>query len=114
MSEKSKKYTNICELKKLLDLVDENRRPIAENIFKRLKFVDKTLTDLEKQIKKEGAVITFTNGNGFETVSEHPAQKSYNTMLGRYNALVKTFLDIIPEGQKSTDDFLEFVSRVSK
>lgn len=109
MNETSKRKTNLNKLKRIIKTVDDNHRPLAENIFERLQFMVFTLSDLEKQIEEEGAVIKNINGNGFETVSEHPAQKSYNTMIGRYNALIKTFIDIIPDGVKQNDEFLDFV-----
>lgn len=114
MSGASGKRTNLSKLKKIIKAVDENRRPVAENIYSKLLFLDATLAELEQQIKDEGAVIELVNGNGFKTIAEHPAQKSYNTMIGRYNALIKTFIDIIPDGARQGDEFLDFVSGRSK
>lgn len=101
---------NIKGLKELLELMDENRKPVAEKLLSRIKFMDTTLNKLQTQIKREGAVIEALNGNGFKTKTEHPAQKSYNTMIGRYNALVKTFIDLIPVGSSGEDEFLKFLN----
>jgi len=106
----SVKNQNIKELKELLELMDENRKPVAQKLLSRIKFMDTTLNKLQTQIKREGAVIEAVNGNGFKTKTEHPAQKSYNTMIGRYNALVKTFIDLIPTGSGSDDELLSFLS----
>ena len=114
MGKTGSKKNNLTKLNKFIKLVDENHRPLAENIYDRLKFMVDTLAGLEQQIEEEGAVIKNVNGNGFLTVSEHPAQKSYNTMIGRYNALMKTLIDIIPDGAKQNDEFLEFVRGNSK
>ena len=96
---------DIKDLKQLLELIDENRQPVAKKLLSRIKFMDATLNKLQSQIKREGAV----NGNGFKTKTEHPAQKSYNTMIGRYNALVKTFIDLIPTGSGGDDELLSFL-----
>lgn len=114
MSETSGRKRSLAKIRKIIKLVDDNHRPIAENIFERLQFMVETLYCLEEQITDEGAVIRNINGNGFETISEHPAQKSYNTMIGRYNALVKTIIDMVPDGAKQSDEFIEFVSGRSK
>lgn len=97
-------------LEELLEFIPENHKPIAKELLLRLKFMKTTLNKLQTQIRKEGAVIEAVNGNGFKTKTEHPAQKSYNTMIGRYNALVKTFTELVPEGEGAEDPFLEFVS----
>lgn len=101
---------NIKDLKELLTLIDDNRKPIAKKLISRIKFMDGTLNKLQTQIKREGAVIEAVNGNGFKTKTEHPAQKSYNTMIGRYNALVKTFSELIPVGNVDNDELLDFLN----
>ena len=105
----SERNQNIKDLKELLELIDDNRQPIAKKLLSRIKFMDGTLNKLQTQIKREGAVIEAVNGNGFKTKTEHPAQKSYNTMIGRYNALVKTFIDLVPIGNIDEDEFLGFL-----
>jgi hypothetical protein len=42
-------------------------------------------------------------------MTEHPAQKSYNTMIGRYNAMVKSLVDMIPSGETDKDDLMDFI-----
>ena len=110
MARKKVKCEDIDKLKNAIELIGENRKPIAENIFQKIKFMNETLIKLEKQIQDEGAVIKAVNGNGFETISEHPAQKSYNTMIGRYNGLIKTLIDMIPENEPAEDEFMKFIN----
>lgn len=109
MARKKVKKEDISEFEKIIEYIDENSKPVAKNLLDRLKFMNGTLMQLEEQIKSEGAVIKGLNGNGFETVTEHPAQKSYNTMIGRYNALIKTFMELIPKAEQH-DDFIDFIS----
>lgn len=96
-------------LAKLIDLMGENQKPTAKKLLSQMVFMEKTLKKLQKQINDEGAIIEAKNGNGFMVQTEHPAQKSYNTMIGRYNAVVKTFMELVPPSQPQDDEFLSFV-----
>ncbi|MBQ8933919.1 MAG: hypothetical protein IJ061_06515 [Lachnospiraceae bacterium] len=74
--------------------------------------MEQTLRKLETDIRKNGAVIETTNGNGFQVVQENPAQKTYNTMVKNYNATVRLLLDMLPESiEKTGDEFTEFLEK---
>lgn len=53
---------------------------------------------------------TFTNGNGFEVVQEHPASKTYNTMIRNYNGIIKTLIEHIPEDAEE-DEFTKWLDK---
>lgn len=114
---KAKKETSVnggrenstIKAKEAVELVSEAHRELAKKLYKRICFMDKTLNDLEKQVREEGAIITTVNGNGFDVMTEHPAQKSYNTMIGRYNAMVKSLVDMIPSGETDSDELMDFL-----
>lgn len=110
MTKNKAKCNDIEELEQIIELIDDNHKSTAKNILNRIKFMNETLINLEKQIKEEGAIIEALNGNGFKTINEHPAQKSYNTMIGRYNALIKTFIDLIPDCDPKEDEFMKFIN----
>ena len=99
------------KLTELIDLMGENQKPIAKKLLAQINFMEKTLKKLQKQIAADGAIIEALNGNGFKVKTEHPAQKSYNTMIGRYNAVVKTFIELVPESAPGGDDFINFIAR---
>ena len=108
---KEKTFEEITkDFEKLLDEVEENKKPVAESVLKRLLFMLKTLRELEEIVNEEGAVFESTNGNGFTMTMEHPAQKSYNTMIGRYNALVKTFTELLPKDGSVGDALTDFLN----
>lgn len=94
---------------KVLELVDQNKQSLAKKLCERIKFMEKTLKELESSIKKDGPVIVTKNGNGFDVTMENPAQKSYNVMIGKYNAMLKTLIDLIPKGEDSEDELLKFL-----
>nr|WP_294682477.1 hypothetical protein [uncultured Anaerotignum sp.] len=109
MAKDKGKIAEIDGFSEIVQAMDANHQKVAEKILQRLRFMESTLKNLERQIDEEGAVIVSKNGNGFETIGEHPAQKSYNTMIGRYNALIKTFMDLIPDGAPEQDALMEFI-----
>lgn len=111
MTEKSEKKQGLAAFKESLEILPENKKYLAKKLFKRIEFMDKTLNELQKKIKNEGAVISTTNGNGFEVLTENPAQKSYNVMIGKYNAAIKTLLDLVPEAASGGDRLFEFLQK---
>lgn len=114
MASKKENISALTNIKKAIGLIDESKRMLALKLLDRVEFMEKTLLELEAIIKKDGAVLCTTNGNGFEILSEHPAQKSYNVMIGKYNAMVKTLLDLIPEGKSEGDELMNFLGRGNK
>ena len=107
---KGKKW-EVDQLKKILESLPEGRQVFAKKLIKRIEFMEETLDSLEKKITEEGPVTEGLNGNGFMIWSENPAQKSYNVMIGKYNAMVKTLIDMAPSGNEESDDLLDFLER---
>ena len=91
---------DLRQYKKIFETLDENQRVFAEKIYKEADFMNKTLKKLKKSISTEGAIVERTNGNGFETITENPAQKSYNTMIRNYTAVLKTLAELAPPASK--------------
>lgn len=103
------KKKELAELKKSIGLIGENKRAFARKLYGRIEFMDETLNELEQKIKDDGPIVEGVNGNGFKVMQEHPAQKSYNVMVGKYNAMVKTIIDLIPENVEEGDDLMNFI-----
>ena len=106
-AERTKTELEIFE--KLYESIDENKKPLAEKLYRQAIFMEKTLKELQKEIEENGAIFTTVNGNGFEIVMEHPAQKSYNTMINRYTALMAKLIDMLPEESKANDELLDYI-----
>lgn len=102
---------DLSKYKKIFTGADENKKLFAEKLYTQAAFMNATLCELAETIKKEGAVITAVNGNGFETTSEHPAQKSYNAMIKNYNAAIKSLIDLLPDGRAGADELMEFLRK---
>ena len=104
----------LSKYKKIYKDVDKDRKPFTEKLYNQAAFMVATLEELQYTINEEGPVITSVNGNGFETTMEHPAQKSYNTMIKNYNATIKALIDLLPNANGGGDEFTEFLSRDKK
>ena len=91
------KIDDLGEYSKIFKDLDDNKKIFAEKLYNEADFMFRTLENLRKIIETEGAVIKTVNGNGFETYTENPAQKSYNTMIRNYNATLKQLSELAPE-----------------
>ena len=97
---KEPKSSVLKKYKEIFKELDENKRTFAEQLYKEADFMNKTLKKLKKSISKEGAIISKTNGNGFEVITENPAQKAYNSMIKNYNYTLKLLEELAPEAAK--------------
>lgn len=88
--------TQYKNIKDLLPLIPDEKKPIAKKLITEINFMAKTLTSLRKMVNEQGAVELFKNGSQ-EMLREHPALKSYNTTIQRYSLLYKQLIDLIPK-----------------
>ena len=97
------------QLKALYANIDGNKRIYAEKMVKELVFMSETLGILQKQIREDGPINSYVNGNGFEVMQENPAQKSYNAMIKNYNSTIKVLESMLPKGEQQADELLSFL-----
>ncbi len=76
--------------------LSEDKKKVAQRLIERVAFMTITLQLLEETIKTKGAVYTFKNGKQ-QMIVEHPAQKSYNTMINRYTAAYDKLFNLLPK-----------------
>lgn len=88
--------------------IPENKKKLCAKLIENAAFMAVTLEDLQEIVNEEGPVITATNGNGFDITQEHPAQKSYVSMLAKYSTVINQLQNLLPD-QKS-----ESVSRAGE
>ena len=92
----------IERLNKIFENISENKKTLCSKLIQNAAFMAVTLEDLQETVMKEGAIKEFTNGNGFEIVQEHPAQKSYNTMINRYASVIRQLQELLPDKKEDT------------
>jgi Zn-dependent oligopeptidase len=102
----------LTKVKKLIDAISEERKPVAESLLKELSFMERTLSELKKTVQEVGAVEHFENGKQ-KFVRENPALKSYNTTIQRYALIYKQFVDLLPVAVKpeAKDDLMVFMGK---
>ncbi len=99
----------LSKYRKIFKEIHSDERVFIEKLYTEAAFMEQTLIELQAQVKKEGAVVPLVNGNGFEVLTEHPAQKSYNTMIRNYNGVIKTLIEYIPK--ESGDELSEWLKK---
>lgn len=115
--EKEKKIkTEFNKLKKLFKELDKDndkeKIELANRLIRQVSFMEITLLDLQDRINKEGSVDLFEQGSQ-KMIREHPAVKSYNSMIKNYNATIKQLNDLLPKNEakvKVDDGFNDFVN----
>ncbi len=105
----------LTKVRKLIDIIPDDRKPIAENLMKELSFMERTLSELKKTVTEVGAVEHFENGKQ-KFVRENPALKSYNTTIQRYALIYKQFVDLLPAAAKpaAKDELAEFIKKKAR
>ena len=111
MPQKTQTYADIADVEKLLDLIPPENHKIADNLFKRIKFLSDTLDKLQAVVERDGTVEDFKQGKQ-EFTRESPALKSYNNTLKSYLAAYKQLVDLKPKQQAAPpndDGFENFI-----
>ena len=117
MEKQDKISKEIERLTKQFKEVEKDRRVLADKLIKEVAFMTVTIEDLHEIVNRDGTIITGRSGNGFTTTSEHPAQKSYNTMIKNYLAAMKQLSELTDnktEGVEKAGEALKEFIRAGK
>ncbi|MDO5715750.1 MAG: hypothetical protein Q4P25_04165 [Tissierellia bacterium] len=111
--EKSKEKlvkNEIARLTKLYKDIEKTRRLTAKNLIEEAAYMKATLQELKIAIDENGPIDIMPQGD-YSILREHPALKSYNTMVQRYSGVIKQLIDLLPkEVHKEVDDgFDDFI-----
>lgn len=111
MFEKNKDISKeMKRLKRILKVIPADRKPIADNLYNELLFMQKTLDNLKREVEENGTTTLFKQGQQ-EFIRENPALKGYNTTIKNYSNLYKQLIDLLPpvEAVKEDDPLLDFI-----
>ena len=102
------------EIARLTDLfkdIERSRRLSTNGLINEASYMKITLQELKAEIDKEGPIDIMPQGE-YSILREHPALKSYNTMVQRYAAILKQLTDLLPKEIKVVEEdvFEEFVN----
>lgn len=104
---------DLRKLKRMLKLIPDDRKAIAEKLIEEISFMSKTLMELKRTVTERGVVDNFKQGKQ-EFMRESPALKAYNTTIQRYSLLYKQLTDLLPKPEatdKAGDELLEFLKK---
>lgn len=112
MPEQREIKKEISRLKKIYKEIDGQKLKTVEGLIEEAAFMRCTLRDLKKMVQETGVVDEMPQGE-YSILREHPAVKTYNTMIQRYSNIIKQLIDLLPkEVQKEVDDgFDDFISK---
>lgn len=95
----------INRLTKLFKDIEANRRLTAKGLIEEAAYMKITLQELKVEIDKHGPIDEMPQGD-YSILREHPALKSYNTMVQRYTNIIDKLTNLHPkeESNKDIDD----------
>ena len=98
----------MAKIRKLITIIDDDRKPIAEKLMQEMTFMDATLSKLKAGIRKNGAVV-----EGHAGPKQNPAMQAYNTTIQRFALLNKQLIDLLPPAAKPEvkDELAEFLKK---
>lgn len=101
----------ISRLTNLFQNIERSRRLGTNGLIEEAAYMKITLKELKEEIDKVGPVDEMSQGS-YSILREHPALKSYNTMVQRYAAILRQLTDLLPKEEKADelDDFDRFVN----
>lgn len=96
--------SEIEELETITATIPADARTYADRLINQAAFMYATLQELQEILNKDGAIEKFEQGVQ-KMLREHPASKTYNTMIKNYIACIKQLSDMTPQGE--TEDKLK-------
>lgn len=102
----------ITRLTNLYKDIEKNRRLSAKGLIEEAAFMRATLAELKESINVNGPIDEMPQGE-YSILREHPALKSYNTMVQRYSSIIKQLTDLLPKDVKvveEDDGFQDFIN----
>ena len=103
----------INRLTNLFKDIDANKRLTAKGLIEEASFMKATLQELKEMIDKHGPIDEMPQGE-YSILREHPALKSYNTMVQRYTNIINQLTNLHPKEeikQEVDDGFDDFLKK---
>jgi len=82
----------------------KNRLRAADPLIENAAFMSVALKNLQNEIAENGMITQYQNGPDQWGTKQSDEVKTYNTMIYRYNAIMKQLLSLIPDDEKIDDD----------
>lgn len=94
----------VRRLKRIYKDLEGKKKQAAEGLIVEAAFMRGTLTVLKQFICEEGPIDEMKQGE-YSILREHPAARTYNSMIQRYMTICKQLTDLLPkEVEKPPED----------
>lgn len=94
-------------LERIYKDLDGKKKEVVEGLIQEAAYMRATLEELREMIDEAGPIDEMPQGK-YSILREHPAVKTYNTMVQRYTTVTKQLTDLLPkEVAKEEDDGFE-------
>lgn len=105
----------LAKLNRIFKNLPEEKQKLAEGLKSQAAFMVATLAELQEIMNRDGPVELFEQGSQ-RLLREHPAAKTYNTMVRNYTAVCKALFDLLPDEERkdAADELMEFVKGARK
>lgn len=97
------------KIKVVFSQIPENKRDIFRGLLDNTVFMEGELKKLRKEIKENGTVEEYRNGENQWGKKKSSHVEVYNAIMKNYLAAVKQINDLLPDDAQKLDEFLEFV-----
>lgn len=103
-----------AKLTKLFKNLPIDKQGALAGLIQETAFMRVILGELQEIITREGPVDDFAQGRQ-KFVRQHPAVKTYNTLISRYMTACKQLVDALPMPLSTEkDELMEFVKRKTR
>jgi len=106
----------LLKLNKIFKNLPNDKKRMAEGLKLQAAFMVSTLAELQEILNNDGAIEKFEQG-AQKLLREHPAAKTYNSMIKNYALVCKHLFDLLPDdgkGKGATDELMDFVKKARK
>lgn len=106
----------LAKLKKIFSHIPESKMALVEKLIQNAAYMSITLDELQATVNKEGATLTSKNGNGFDIIQEHPANKAYTALIAKYSSVISQLQSLLPDSKqdsvnKAGEALAEFIAK---
>lgn len=101
------KNMNLEKIKEVFEQEETNKNRLGLSLVTKAIFMEETLNELEKKVKKNGVVTSMCQG-AYDIDRENPALKSYTSLIKNFNTIIKQINELLPTEQPKEDEFESF------
>ena len=92
------------KIKKGIDLLSDNeRKGLAQSLYKEIEFMHGCLEDFRKDIEEKGTLIVGIGSTGKTTTKANPSVNSYNTMIKNYSTVIRQITQLFDSSKGNTN-----------